>query len=239
MKYYHVLIVLMFINCSKSEIKSLESKQIIAKSIQKHDPKKQWETTSFKVHIQEPRNKNPHRYSIVDLNNKTGHFELQRNREAFISKHIIDENGNAKTFLDHKIVVDTLMIQKYRLNPKINVRYKRFYQLLLGLPMSLQSEKVIIKDKIEPTLYNKKEVYKINIELKEPLFSKYWNLYFSQEDYMLLGVEMMFPDNPKKGERLFFDGIIKIDEILVPRMRHWYNMEDVYTGSDIILTEIK
>ncbi|PQJ80437.1 DUF6503 family protein [Polaribacter porphyrae] len=238
MKYFSFYLLLLIFSCStKTEI--LKSEEIIAKSIQKHDPKNQWSTASFEVHIQEPRVKNPERFSIVKLNNENGSFELQRNRDASISKHSIDENGIAKTLLDDKISTDSLLIKKYRLDPERNFGYKRFYQLLLGLPMSLQDEKIALKDKVEEVIFNDKNAYKLSVELEKPMFSKNWNLYFSVDDFTLLGIEIIFPDDATKGERLLFDGEIKISNIISPRMRHWYELDNTYSGSDIILREVK
>ena len=134
---------LLFLNCNiKTE--TLTSKQILEKSIQKHDAKNLWNVTDVKLHIEEPRIANPYRYSILKLSNSNNSFELQRNREKSISTHKIDSEGNSSTLLDGKITTDSLLIKKYRLNPERNFGYKRFYQLLLGLPMSLKNEEITI-----------------------------------------------------------------------------------------------
>ena len=50
---------------------------------------------------------------------------------------------------------------------------------------------------------------------------------------------MVFPDDIKKGERIIFDDIIKINSILIPRIRNWHNLDNTYSGSDILLKELK
>ena len=80
-------------------------------------------------------------------------------------------------------------------------------------------------------------VFKVEIELKEPLFSKNWNVYFSQENYKIVGLEMVFPDNPEKGERLVFEDELKYKNIIIPRIRHWRELNNEYSGSDIILSK--
>lgn len=237
MKYLSFFFLLILFNCTEKSV--LTNTEILEKGIKKHDPKNEWKTAKINVHIQEPRIKKPERYSIVKLNNQTGSFELQRNRDTSISKHNIDENGISKTLLDDKISTDSLLIQKYRLDPKRNFGYKRFYQILLGLPMSLQDEKITLIDNVEEIIFNDKNAYKLSVELKKPMFSKNWNLYFSVDDFTLLGIEMVFLDDKTKGERLFFDSEIKIGEMILPRMRHWHKLDNTYSGSDVILEEIK
>lgn len=229
----------LLIICSCSEKPTLTNIEILEKAIKKHDPNNEWKSAKINIHIQEPRVSNTERYSIVKLNNKNGSFELQRNREKSVSKHIIDENGLSKTFLDDTIPTDSLQIKKYRLNPKRNFGYRRFYQLLLGLPMSLQDEKMHLKDNIDVVIFNKKMTYKLSLELEQPMFSKNWNLYFSTDDFTLLGIEMVFPEDKNKGERLFFEGEIKINNISLARTHHWHELDNTYSGSDIILKELK
>ena len=53
MKYVSFLFVLFFISCTTSE-KELSGKEILEKSIQKHDPDNQWSSTEFTLRIQEP-----------------------------------------------------------------------------------------------------------------------------------------------------------------------------------------
>ncbi len=228
------LLAASFISCETKQ-KQFDGKFLLEKSSQFHDKKNEWNTTDFAIHIQEPRFGNPYRYSIVSLNNKNNSFELQRNREQHISTHKIDENGSV-TLLDGEIITDSLLIKKYRLESKRNKRYYRFYKTLLGLPMSLKDEIKEIND-VEKTIFNSIESYKIPIELKKPLFSKHWVLYLSKKEHKILGLEMIFPDDKTKGERLIFDGEFLIESIRIPRIRHWYELNGEYSGSDIIVSK--
>lgn len=237
MKYICSFVLLILFSCNQKE--TLTNNEILEKGIEKHDPNNEWESANINIHIQEPRISNPERYSIVKLNNKNGSFELHRNREKSVSKHIIDENGVSKTFLDNQISTDSLLIKKYRLDPKRNFGYKRFYQLLLGLPMSLQNEKFYLKENVEEVFFNHQNAYKLSLELEKPMFSKNWNLYFSLNDFTLLGIEVVFPEDKNKGERLFFDGEMKINAMSIARTRHWYELDNTYAGSDIIIKKLK
>jgi hypothetical protein len=232
-----ILIFIVFASCSTKE-QQLTGEEILLKSSQKHDPKNQWDTAGFEVYIQEPRMKNPVRFSIVKLDNKVNSFSLQRNRDENISTHIVDAKGNTKTLLNNKAITDTTLIKKYRLDPSRNKGYQRFYKLLLGLPMSLNKNEIASYNSFELSRFNDKSAYKVAVELKEPMFSKNWNLYFSEEDFKILGVEMVFPEDTTKGERIVFDGEIKLNKMIIPRIRHWRELNNEYSGSDIILKKV-
>ena len=64
-------------------------------------------------------------------------------------------------------------------------------------------------------------------------------MFFAQKDFKILGIEMFFPENPNKGERLIFEGEFETNGIKIPRMKHWYELNNVYSGSDIIISELK
>lgn len=55
----------------------------------------------------------------------------------------------------------------------------------------------------------------------------------------LNGIEIVFLDKPNEGERIYFDGIMDIHGVKIPRIRHWYEVkDDSYSGSDIISKEV-
>lgn len=230
-----LLSVFFLVACGTKEI-SLDGGFLIEKSNQFHDKNKQWPEVDFKIHIQEPRVGNYKRYSVVSLNNKNNSFELKRNRDNHISTHIVN-NKQVITLLDGKVETDSLLVKKYRLEPKRNRQYHRFYTSLLGLPMSLKNLAKEIGT-AEKTVFNGNESYKIPIELKEPLFSKHWILYISKKEYKIIGLEMVFPEDATKGERLIFEGEFRVGDIILPRIRHWKELTNEYSGSDIILNTI-
>jgi len=237
MRYFFVFLLLLFVSCQPLETK-YSGKELLQKSIQKHDPNDQWKEAKFSLRIQEPRLQNPVRFSEVSMNNKTNAFELKRNRGTKVASYGIDASGVTTVLLDNEIVQDTAIIAEYMLqHPRVK-NYQRFYQILLGLPMSLGEDVLDKIGSVSQVTFNEKASYKVEIKLQKPLFSDTWNLFISTEDFTLLGIEMIFPDDPNKGERLYFDKTVQIGDINIPRIRHWYELDDTYSGSDIIVKRL-
>lgn len=231
-----IILITILISC-KSE-KPLDGNLILNQSIAVHDSSNSWSKTVLNLHIQEPRVSNPYRYSIVKLDNSLNTFELTRNRGQHISKHIIDSLGNSFVLFDGKIETDTAVMNKYRLDVSRNFGYRNFYQLFYGMPMSLSSSLEKITKTSENT-FNEVDCYKIEMELKEAVISKYWCLYVSKSDLQVVGLEIVFPDNPNAGERLYFDQLILVNGLKIPRIRHWHELnDDAYSGTDLIIKEI-
>ena len=258
---YIFICCVLFSSCNESgktekepwiENNKLTGESILEKSIQFHDKNNEWETANFKVIIEEPRIGNQFRHSQVALNNKTNYFKLQRNRGDSISTHI-SQNGNYSSLLNGQFITDSLLIKKYRLEPNRNKGYHRFYKMFLGLPMSLAYENKKIKQ-LEEVNFNSIRSYKITLELeesiaggtilnaiksfknrKESLFSKDWILYIAKNDFRLIGLEMIYPDDLKAGGRIIFKDQFNINNISIPRIRHWRDLDNTYRGSDILM----
>ena len=237
MRYFVLLFLLTLMSCQPAE-KELSAQELLERSIQKHDPKGEWNEAEFIVRIQEPRLQNPVRFSEVSINNKTGAFELKRNREDKVASYQIDSNGVTTVLLDNQVVQDSTLIDRYMLQDLRVQNYQRFYQILLGLPMSLDADVLDTMGSVSEVVFNEKSSYRIEITLKKPLFSDHWNLFISKDDFRLLGIEMVFPDNANKGERLYFNKTLQIGNIQIPRIRHWYELDDSYSGSDVIVKKL-
>lgn len=221
---------------SASAADDLDSAAILQASIKRHDPSSKWTTARMKFYAQEPRLGNPARYSEVTLDNNAKTFQLLRGRGKHVSTHIINAAGESKTLFDGAVVSDPELIKKYRLDPARNVGYRKFSHDLYGLPMSLEGDVVAEYGEAKITTFNKEKSYSLPLTLKDGFFSNHWVVYIALADARILGVEMIFPNEPMKGERLYFDKEIEIAGMLLPRMRHWHELsDDSYSGSDIII----
>lgn len=238
MRYFILLFIISLASCTTSE-KQLTGEELLEKSTLHHDPKGQWNSSEFTLRIQEPRLQNPERFSLIYMNNKNGAFKLLRNRGEKIASYGMNDEGNITVLLDNKYVEDSLAIKKYMLQPERVSVYKNSYHTMLGLPMSLSKDLISKIGAVSKTTFNGVDAYKINIDLKKKVFSNYWNIYISSSDFTLLGVDFVDLNDPKNGERLYFEKSIQIGSITIPRMKHWYDLNETYLGSDVIVYEIE
>lgn len=231
-----ILLALCFWSCDQDRIPA--GSKILNNSIAAHDSSNQWRAAKLNFHIQEPRISKPFRYSVLMLDNSTNTFELSRNRDHHISTHGIESDGNSFVLLDGEPEIDSVLVKKYRLDPSRNAGYRSFYQLYYGLPMSLNQSIGKILNTTEQ-VFNNEECYKLEIELKEKVISSYWHLFISKSTMQIRGIEIIFPDEPDNGERIYFDKLLFTNGMKIPRVRHWHELsDDSYSGTDIIVKEI-
>ena len=212
-------------------------KTILEKSIQKYDPEGQWPNLSIKARFQEPRLRNPERYSIISMNPGDGYFRMDRNRDEKIATYIIETDGTRKVLIDGEAEFPEAWQDKYRLDPNLITIYQRSYNIIYGLPMTLNDQLIEEITDVTKTTFDQKPAYRIEVALREPLFSKHWWVFIDRKDYSFLGLEMFEREGNKiTGERLIFDDRVVLEKTSVPRIKHWYDLESgEFLGSDILV----
>lgn len=235
MKYIFSLLFLPLLFADQKQDQPLckNTEYILKQSQAYHDPEGEWKSAILDLEIREPRVQGAGRFSNVDLDNTTGAFSMERNRGQKISTHQIDATGKASTLLDNEEVTDPETIKEYFLQPERNANYRSYYQFFYGLPMNLTPDYGTFKKTGEQTL-NGQRLISMDFELKQSMIAKTWRIFFSPEDYRVMGVQTM--DNEEEGEYLIFNGEAKLGNMRVPRFRHWYDsQEHSYLGSDILV----
>ena len=220
--------------------KCKNSEYILNQSKKKHDSKSHWNQSEINFHIQEPRVGNPQRFSKIKLNNATDYFEIERNRAEGLEKRTINEQGKCTFSLNGSEEIPEEIQEKYGINKESTEFRKIFYQTLYGLPMSLTDDMIVEMKPAESIVYEDRDAYRVNIELKNSIISKHWGLLISTKDFKLLALEFNHPDDPDSvGEIIKFEGLVKVKGMELPRIRHWYEQgSDEYLGSDIIVEQI-
>lgn len=215
-------------------------KQLLQRSNAFHDPNKKWPSANVSMVIVEPRLNNPTRMSNLTLNHAPKHFELTRNRGQNQTTHVIDSKGNSYSLLNGKAETNPDEIKEFSLDPKRNFNYRRVYELLIGLPSSLTEQEVANVGLPVESVFDTKKAWRIDVELKEPLFSKFWSVYLSAKDYRVLGIDIQNDEVPDRSYTLVFRDLVEIDGIKFPRVRHWYGKQNQdFRGSDIILKQVE
>ena len=217
------------------------SNYILSQVKAKYNANSLWESSELKLHIQEPRVGNPLRHTKLFLNNGNDYFEMERFREDGVVKRILTNEGESRIYLNEELNHSEAVIEQYQLNTERTKGHKAFYKLMYGLPMSLTDQHLEKMEPAQKAVFDGIDVYRISIELKEPMISKYWTLIVDSETYALKAIEFNHPDEPEKQEEiLVFESEIEVNGFKIPRIRNWYiKGTNEYLGSDIIVEELK
>ena len=209
--------------------------QVLSKSNTFHDPASRWNQTLLNFHIEEPRIGNPTRYSEILLNVADGTFSLVRNREDHLTTYSMDANNKPLVLLDGNEQIDEEQRARYRLYPDRVADYRDFYRLMYGLPMSIDYKLIRKLYDIRSVNFLGSPSLMIEIAWEKPIIKPVWKLYLDPDTYHLKGIDLTDSD-AKTGERVVMEGLVDYNGLKIPRMRHWYKLENNdYLGSDIII----
>lgn len=215
------------------------SHAILKKSRDVHDPQGEWNKVRLSLHIQEPRPQTPKRYSELQLDQQSGAFVLSRTYEPGVIERIITAEGVSKILLNGSTDIPESIRAEYRLSEESNFGYRNFYRALYGLPMSFTEELWVQLEEVVKVQFDDQPVYKIRAELKEPMISKFWELYISVEDYRMEALRFDRADEERPDELIVFNGSFDIEGMSIPRFRNWYYYESrEYLGSDVIVKSL-
>lgn len=224
----------MIISCTNHDIvEKVTGRELLEHSKNHYDPDGMWSGSTLSIHIQEPRLGNPARNSVLKINKQDSIFELICEIEVGTVTRII-EKGEPRILLNGRESIPAEIKSDFGLTADRNSRYQQFYEIMYGLPMSLNEE---ILDSIHiPVLkeFNGEPEYELDITLKEPVISAEWSLIISASDFQLKAIILKHED--KEDELIEFAGKYSFQGLQMPRFRHWYSYNTgQYKGSDIIL----
>ena len=106
--------------------------------------------------------------------------------------------------------------------------------------MSLTDDLIESIGDLQSSTYEGRQVYAIDIELKEVMISKNWQFSIDPHTYSLRALKLDHSGDPEwPDEIIVFDGEFQFKDIRIPRFRHWYLLDSgEYQGSDIIVRSV-
>lgn len=219
---------LMFLNLQAQE---LTGELLLDKTIQVHDPNKNWESFqgNFEITMTTPGKSD--RVSKLKINNSLNSFYLQIWKDGRYEEYDyqLDE---CQTYIDEQIA------KKEHCEKTIFM--KNYYTYLYGLPMKLKDQGTNIDSKVERKTFKGQEylvlkaTYDQNVG-SDVLFFYFDPATFKMEIYQFFKTDESGKINLNSGEYLLLSDNHIVNDINMPKTRKWYyNKDDQYLGTDVI-----
>lgn len=236
------LLTVLLLGCSQTDTDSSGNRttnlpsanDVLRQSLQFHDPAEAWGQQNLRFVIDEPRVGFPERQSTVVLGMADDYFEVIRAYDGVpVVRHIRKDTCYSTVAGEKLSPSDSATIARYGLQCERTQGFRRFYQLLNGMPMSLFSPDVSLDESVTTVTVGEAPCYRLTARLNQEVISEEWFFYFDQRDYRLRGYGFA---SQEAGEYLRIDGLVEVGQMQLPRMRHWYSRTDsTYLGSDILV----
>ena len=212
--------------------------EIIQRSIEFHDPQKQWGTALHEINLLEKRPKGSDRQTKLRFDLQQSFFQMQQTREGH--KIIASWHGpkEVKLTIDGDPNPDDELIEKFRLHPDRIMLLKNYYIYLYGLPMKLNDPGTRIDQRTRDTTFQGQNVYAIRVTYDQNVGDDIWYFYFDKGSYALVGYQFFHDEAARDGEYITLENLAPVGRMKISQARKWYtNDANKFLGEDLIVPQ--
>ena len=221
----------------KTPVATLKGEEVLAKSINYHDPERRWWTDRFELKLYESRPGGGYRISNVHLAEAAGHFGLQQQRGKDQIFRAFSPAG-CQQLLNGKpaSAYNAEEVKQHRLSCEAGQVYRDYYTYLWGLPMKLEDAGTIIDPAVYRVDFFGQELLEVKVTYDEAVGGDIWYFYFHPDTYALSGYRFYHDEAANDGEYILLEKEAEVNGVKFPAIRHWYTHGDRrYLGSDEII----
>lgn len=226
------LVSLLFLTVCTAMLQAQTAKEILAKSINYHDPKGKWESGKFQLKLKESRPNGTFRETNIKLDNRQQSFELTQKRDdRQVYRYVKGDQCENK--LDGKTTFTEEEGKKFRLDCSYSPRMKDYYTYLYGLPMKLRDPGTILGEEVKTVEFDGRQLLQVRVTYEEAVGNDIWYFYFDPATYAMSGYRFYHDESKNDGEYILISGEQKVGPMRLPKTRKWYtHKEDKLLGTD-------
>lgn len=201
--FRYLIISVLIIFAAACSTPELTSQDILAKSINFHDPDGQWNHLKVEMRFNEVNPRDEVRKSSAWFDQEKGYFKLNR--------------GDYEI---HGMEMDSCFVEKGDYDCDRAKRMRDYYTYLWGLPMKLMDEGTQLSDSIREETWEGKEVYVLSVDYEKDD----WEYYIEKETFQLVGY--YFLQTSGNAEKIILEGLTPYGKMQFPANRSWYMTSD-------------
>ncbi len=228
--YSTKLIISLFLFCLSANVYSQEitPEEIIAKSIELHDPDSNWSKLNADININSLIYKDDRvdtTEQVLKMDLYHGLFEMHYQRDGQminLHKDLHTCYGN----VDHPEQVDEAWLKKNKVNCERAEMFDSYYRYLLGMPMKLRDEGTIIDPVVIEEDYDGVKYYIIKVTYEKEVGSYTWLFYFNHYTYQLELSQFSKDGTFNSGETIEYGNYQDHQGMKLTGQLIWYDIPD-------------
>lgn len=230
-----ILCLFIFIFLSSNILigQNLSAKQLLAKSIDYHDPDNALLNKRLVFELRETRPGVTDRESIIGVNIKAEIFQLLQKKDNTIVESLY-KKGVPSFKVNGSEDFSEEVKKKYQINDQRLIMLRDYYQYLWLLPVKLLDEGTILSDDVKEKDFFGKDALEIKVTYEPTVGNDIWYFYFHPKTYALIGYRFYHDESANDGEYIILEGEVQEGNLRLPKERKWYmHKDDKYLGADI------
>jgi hypothetical protein len=219
---------------STNQAQSLTASEIVANSIEYHDPQGKLLKKEVSFFFTETRPNGSDRKSEVRFNLKKEKFQITQIKDDHKIESTYD-CGKISFLLDGKKDISAEDKEKYSLDEQRVEMLKSYYQYLWLMPLKLIDEGSNFNPLVKKVDFFGKESLEIRVTYDPSVGSDVWYFYFNPTSYALQGYRFYHDEEKNDGEYIILDEEARYNGVRIPKIRKWFtHKEDKFLGADIL-----
>ena len=192
---------------------SQSAKEILAKTINYHDPRGEWKTLKATFEYAEKQPDGVVRKTILKLDNAA-------------NSHYINRGDEEAYQVNGKYDVEVLIGDK---EPERGKMLRGYYVYLWGLPMKLHDEGTKLMKEVTDENIKGTDCYGIRVVYEKENYA----FFINKDNFQMVAYQFIKNDGTGKGENIYLEGEVKVASMRIPKARSWYTIpEDKFLGTD-------
>lgn len=234
-----VLLLVLLMNFQNITSQNISGSMLLEKSIEYHDPNKQWSSFNSEFDVVMEMPDKPKRISHISINLPAEYFKVKATRDTLLTEYVIDK-GDCSITLNGKTDLSKAELFSNNLSCDRANMYKNYYTYLYGLPMKLEDEGTNVSETVERKTFKGKEYLILKVTYDETVGSDIWYFYFNPKTFAMEIYQFFKTDeqgnlDPDSGEFIMLSETETINQIKLPKVRAWYyNKDDAYLATDTL-----
>lgn len=207
-------------------------KELVAASINFHDPDSNWSTTKATFNFLGTRPGGDDRAATLYLNNTNSTICIMREKDGTkVTRHT--ENDNCTYDINGNFTPSAEEIEKFKLNDKRSLMLRNYYLYLWGLPMKLKDSGTIVDETIYEKEFNGRKTKAARVTYEAEVGKDIWYFYFDPSTYEMIGYQFFHDEAKGDGEYILLSGLVNVNDMKIPKNRAWYtNSDSALLGTD-------
>lgn len=211
-----------------------DAAEVLARSIEYHDPEGLWNRARFRLDIRETRPDGSERQTRLQFDNSKTSFEILTQRNGATIEGLMAGEECVLT-LDGSLEFSQEQRDRYRLTCDRLAWMRNYYTYLWGLPMKLRDPGTLIDPQASAEEYQQQPVWAVRVTYDEAVGSDTWYFYFNKQTFALVGYRFYHNEADNDGEYILLQGEIESAGMKLPARRSWYtHAEDEHLGDDLL-----
>ncbi|MEM9721306.1 MAG: DUF6503 family protein [Bacteroidota bacterium] len=214
----------------------LKGPELLARSIQYHDPENQWERFKGTVYLQGKLPMGKSTYSVLAFNNEYEFYKSTRRIEGKMVTGGVSKGGCFAN-IDGNQNLDLPAVEYFHLTCEEILNLRNYHVHMVGLPMKLKEAGITVGEEVHLVTFQGVPSLEMRVQYETDQHAGTWLYYFHPRTYALKGYRFasVKRDQKSSGEYVVLEKELEIDGVRIPKVRRWFTDSHIALGTDELM----